>query len=74
MPTERFWNVPNALTLGRLALSFVVFALIALGRPLAALVVFAVAALTDAFDGYLARLLNQSSASAANSIRSSIKL
>ena len=62
MPTERFWNVPNALTLGRLALSFVVFALIALRMPFAAFVVFAIAALTDAFDGYLARLLNQATA------------
>ena len=62
MPTERFWNVPNALTLGRLALSFVAFALIALERPFAALVVFAIAALTDALDGYFARLLQQTSA------------
>lgn len=62
MPTERFWNVPNALTLGRFALSFVVFGLIASERPFAALIVFALAALTDAFDGYFARLLGQSSA------------
>src|SRR4051794_34308608 len=56
---SRFWNVPNALTLSRLVLAVVVFALIAYAQYLAALVVFAVAALTDALDGYFARLLNQ---------------
>lgn len=59
---ERFWNVPNALTLGRLALGFVVFGLIAADRYFAALIVFAVAAGTDALDGYFARLLDQSTA------------
>ncbi len=59
-PSPRFWNVPNTLTMARLALSFVVFALIALEHYFAALVVFAIAAATDALDGYFARLLNQS--------------
>jgi CDP-diacylglycerol--glycerol-3-phosphate 3-phosphatidyltransferase len=54
-----FWNVPNTLTVGRLGLSMVVFALIGLGSYFAALAVFGVAALTDALDGYLARRLNQ---------------
>ena len=58
----RFWNVPNALSMVRLALSVVVFALIANNAYLAAVVVFALAALTDALDGYFARLLNQSTA------------
>lgn len=57
--TPPFWNVPNMLTLGRLVLSVVVFALIANAWYFAALAVFGVAALTDALDGYLARLLNQ---------------
>jgi CDP-diacylglycerol--glycerol-3-phosphate 3-phosphatidyltransferase len=54
-----FWNVPNTLTLARLALAVVVFALIAYGRYFSALAVFGIAALTDALDGYLARLLDQ---------------
>ena len=57
--TIPFWNVPNALTVGRLGLSVAVFALIAYGRYLEAGIVFAIAATTDALDGYLARLLNQ---------------
>src|SRR4051794_10731030 len=51
---EAFWNVPNVLTLSRLGLSIVVFALVANGRYWSALVVFVVAALTDALDGYFA--------------------
>src|SRR3954454_12637585 len=57
--TPRFWNVPNTLTLSRLLLAVVVFALIAYGRFWSALVVFTLAAVTDALDGYLARLLDQ---------------
>jgi CDP-diacylglycerol---glycerol-3-phosphate 3-phosphatidyltransferase len=57
-----FWNVPNCLTLSRLVLAVVVFALIACGRYTAALIVFGLAALTDALDGYFARLLNQATA------------
>jgi CDP-diacylglycerol---glycerol-3-phosphate 3-phosphatidyltransferase len=57
--TIPFWNVPNALTVGRLGLSVAVFALIAFERYLEAGIVFAIAATTDALDGYLARLLNQ---------------
>jgi CDP-diacylglycerol---glycerol-3-phosphate 3-phosphatidyltransferase len=59
-PTPPFWNVPNTLTIGRLMLSVVVFALIANERYFLALAVFGIAALTDALDGYLARLLGQS--------------
>ncbi len=57
--TIPFWNVPNALTVGRLGLSVAVFALIAFEHFLEAGIVFAIAATTDALDGYLARLLNQ---------------
>jgi CDP-diacylglycerol---glycerol-3-phosphate 3-phosphatidyltransferase len=61
VPTrERFWNVPNTLTLSRLVMAVAVFALIAFERYTAALAVFAIAAITDALDGYFARLLNQS--------------
>ncbi len=59
---ERFWNVPNTLTVGRLVLAVIVFVLISFDRFLAALAVFGLAALTDALDGYLARLLNQTTA------------
>ena len=58
----RFWNVPNSLTMGRLGLGVVVVILIATRWYFGALVVFGVAAITDALDGYFARLLNQSSA------------
>ncbi len=54
-----FWNVPNSLTMGRLALAVVVFALISREYYGWALAVFVAAALTDALDGYFARLLGQ---------------
>jgi CDP-diacylglycerol--glycerol-3-phosphate 3-phosphatidyltransferase len=57
--TTPFWNVPNTLTIGRLVLAVAVFALIAHEWYFWALVVFALAALTDALDGYFARLLGQ---------------
>lgn len=59
---DRFWNVPNSLTVSRLGLAVVVFALIAGAYYSAALVTFAVASLTDALDGYFARRLGQASA------------
>jgi CDP-diacylglycerol--glycerol-3-phosphate 3-phosphatidyltransferase len=55
----RFWNVPNTLTVGRLLLSVFVFAFIAMEQYALALAVFVVAALSDALDGYFARLLQQ---------------
>lgn len=58
----RFWNVPNSLTLSRLALGAVAFVLITYAWFLGALVVFALASITDALDGYFARLLHQTSA------------
>jgi CDP-diacylglycerol--glycerol-3-phosphate 3-phosphatidyltransferase len=60
--SARFWNVPNSLTLSRLALGAVAFGLISAGWFLGALVVFGLASITDALDGYFARLLNQTSA------------
>jgi CDP-diacylglycerol---glycerol-3-phosphate 3-phosphatidyltransferase len=56
----RFWNVPNTLTMSRLVLAVVVFALIAYSYYFSALVIFGLASLTDALDGYFARLLGQS--------------
>ena len=61
-PLATIWNVPNALTVGRLLLGLLVFGLIAVGQYLGAAAVFGLAALTDALDGYLARLLKQETA------------
>jgi CDP-diacylglycerol--glycerol-3-phosphate 3-phosphatidyltransferase len=61
-PSQHFWNVPNTLTLSRLVLAVGVFALIDFRYYLAALGLFVAASITDALDGYFARLLNQSSA------------
>jgi CDP-diacylglycerol---glycerol-3-phosphate 3-phosphatidyltransferase len=55
----RFWNVPNTLTVSRLALAVGVFALIEYDSHFWALALFVIAAVTDALDGYFARLLNQ---------------
>ena len=52
-------NVPNALTLVRLILSIVVFALMPWEMYLSALVVFIIAASTDWVDGYWARKYGQ---------------
>jgi CDP-diacylglycerol--glycerol-3-phosphate 3-phosphatidyltransferase len=53
------YNVPNALTSIRFALSVAVFALIPTGHYLAALIVFLIAASTDWMDGYWARKYGQ---------------
>jgi CDP-diacylglycerol--glycerol-3-phosphate 3-phosphatidyltransferase len=47
------------LTLGRFVLAIAVFALISYERFAWAIVAFTLAAITDALDGYFARLLNQ---------------
>jgi CDP-diacylglycerol--glycerol-3-phosphate 3-phosphatidyltransferase len=60
--SARFWNVPNSLTLSRVGLGAIAFVLTSFGWYFAALVVFGLAAITDALDGYFARLLNQTSA------------
>jgi CDP-diacylglycerol--glycerol-3-phosphate 3-phosphatidyltransferase len=48
-------NLPNQLTVSRLLLSLVLFALLELHLYLASFVVFVIAASTDWLDGYLAR-------------------
>jgi len=58
-PLRRFWNVPNTLTTARLALAICVFVLVDYEQYAWALAVFIIAAITDALDGYFARLLNQ---------------
>jgi CDP-diacylglycerol--glycerol-3-phosphate 3-phosphatidyltransferase len=58
-PARRFWNVPNSLTVARLVLSIAIFGLIGSGLYAWALGIFIIAAITDALDGYFARLLGQ---------------
>ncbi len=53
---RRSLNVPNFITLTRLVLAVVLFAMISLGSSwIAATIMFVVAATTDALDGYIAR-------------------
>jgi hypothetical protein len=75
MTTGRILNIPNILTLARIAL-IPVFLLVAYWPPVMGIAeqavtmsrhilltsIFVVAAVTDWFDGYLARTLNQTSA------------
>ena len=53
------WNVPNVLTMLRLALIPVFVALFATGHDKLALLTFLVASFTDFLDGYIARKYNQ---------------
>ncbi|MDB5389557.1 MAG: pgsA [Planctomycetaceae bacterium] len=56
---EKWLNAPNIITISRLVLSVVLFALISLWQGdtcgIASAILFAIATLTDALDGYLAR-------------------
>jgi len=52
-------NVPNLLTLLRIILSPIIVILLIQGAFLKALIVFIVAGITDALDGFLARVLHQ---------------
>lgn len=56
------WSVPNLLSLSRLPLAAVVFALISNRQWPAALIVFLLAALTDWLDGWWARRFDRGSA------------
>ena len=53
------WNVPNALTLVRIVLAFVLFGLLECQYYIAGLVLFLIAAGTDWMDGWWARKYNQ---------------
>lgn len=59
---EQWLNAPNIITISRLVLSVVLFALISLWQGdscgIAAAILFVIAVLTDALDGYLARKYN----------------
>lgn len=52
-------NLPNILTVTRLLLTIPIFVLIVFGRWQWSFVLFLIAAMTDYFDGFLARKLNQ---------------
>lgn len=59
---KKFWNIPNVLSLIRLALvpiMLLCFFLIPGEDHLAAMIVFLVASLTDVLDGFIARKTNQ---------------
>ncbi|MAT71051.1 MAG: CDP-diacylglycerol--glycerol-3-phosphate 3-phosphatidyltransferase [Planctomycetaceae bacterium] len=56
---QRVWNVPNQVTVARIVLSLVLFALLSLQQYLPALAVFVLAAGTDWVDGYWARKYGQ---------------
>lgn len=57
--SQRVFNVPNQLTVARLLLSIVLFALIAFESYLASTIIFVIAASTDWLDGYWARKYGQ---------------
>jgi CDP-diacylglycerol--glycerol-3-phosphate 3-phosphatidyltransferase len=58
IPRERFWNAPNAITLGRIGASFLLLLLPFFDGPVGSAVMglgFLAVSLTDLLDGYLAR-------------------
>lgn len=59
VPVGSIWNVPNMVTLARIALSIGCFICMAVGWYRAALVLFVIAAGTDWVDGWWARRYNQ---------------
>jgi CDP-diacylglycerol--glycerol-3-phosphate 3-phosphatidyltransferase len=61
MEVQNLYSIPNLLSLMRLALVPVLAALAYFSRAEAFLVILAISLLTDVFDGYLARKLNQTS-------------
>ncbi len=61
MAKPTLYSIPNILSLSRLALVPVLITLAYFGRAQAFLAVLAISLLSDVFDGYLARKLNQTS-------------
>jgi len=60
-PRNGNWTIPNALTLARILLTPLFIALFVGGNHRGALALFFLAGLTDALDGFLARVLDQRS-------------
>src|SRR3989339_1965316 len=57
--SEQRMNIPNILTIGRILLVPILVIFLLEGRELAAFWVFVLAGVTDALDGFLARVLKQ---------------
>jgi len=57
--TPTIWNLPNALTMTRILLAFMLFGLLECRYYMAGLVLFLIAACTDWIDGWWARKFNQ---------------
>jgi len=56
---ERIWNAPNIISMSRMVLSFVLFALLSFTDWwISSAVLFVIAIATDAVDGYIARKYN----------------
>lgn len=55
----KLWNVPNVLTMARVVLSIILFAIMPFKMYVTALALFIVAAITDFVDGWWARKFNQ---------------
>ena len=59
--TQKFWTVPNMLTMSRVAMTPVLFGTLLNQDYKSSMVLIAAAATTDFLDGYIARKYNQSS-------------
>jgi phosphatidylglycerophosphate synthase len=62
MSKARLWNLPNAISLSRLALAV---AFLAVEAPVTRVVIVVIAATTDFLDGFAARIADQRSATGA---------
>lgn len=58
-PETKLWNVPNTLTMMRIVLAIILFAIFPFQYYKTCLVLFIIAALTDFVDGWWARKFNQ---------------
>ena len=57
---EKIWNIPNPITFLRIVITFIIIYMFIIGSSLLSIIlVFMLGALTDFFDGYFARKLNQ---------------
>ena len=65
MEKERFWNIPNILSLSRIFLAIMFAFLLFDSKVMIAVIFLILASLTDLFDGYLARRLGQVSRTGA---------
>jgi cardiolipin synthase len=59
--TTRFWTIPNAISLARLAMLPFIVAAVLQGAWMTGLILFLIAGLSDGVDGFIARYFHQSS-------------